>query len=361
MRISFLLSSLWLSGGTQVVVEYANRLSNRNHQVFLVIPKGAYVADVIKNVNKKVQVVEAKAPLHHTRNSLLEKIRLTLSMVQAVPKSDVIIATHTPTTLVSLISSKLLSKGKPAWFYMDYPGMFVDRPVEAWLLKHALSWHRAAFVLSMHSANEIKTFSNGECFFVGLGLSNSEIFQPNPLKSHPVEMQKQKYIFYLGDFRPRKGLADFLKAAEITYRTHPEIKLWVALKEEGLFECAVHYESFFRPSTEKLAELYANCDIFVSASWFEGFGLPPLEAMACGAPVVMTDSGGVRDYALPEENCLIVPPKGPSQMAQAICHLLERPDLSEKFRRNGPVTASEFSWEKAVDRIEKAILKVYEG
>ena len=58
---------------------------------------------------------------------------------------------------------------------------------------------------------------------------------------------------------------------------------------------------------KSLAELYSSADIFLFTSYAESFGLPPLEAMACGTTVVTTDCKGNRDYAIGEYNCLIRP------------------------------------------------------
>ncbi len=49
--------------------------------------------------------------------------------------------------------------------------------------------------------------------------------------------------------------------------------------------------------------------IFISTSWWEGFGLPSLEAMACGCALILTDAGGVNEYAIANENCLMYEPK----------------------------------------------------
>ena len=193
---------------------------------------------------------------------------------------------------------------------------------------------------------------------VGLGISHAEVLRDALPTRYARKPHERKAILYLGDFRPRKGLQDFINAAEQVYLQYPEIELWMALKEQGEVRCNVPFQTFYRPSVEKLAELYATCDLFVSSSWFEGFGLPPLEAMACGAPVVMTDSGGVRDYAKPGENCLLVPVRTPEKIAQAILMVLTNPDLAEQFSREGPVTAAEYTWDKAAKRFEDAIVSL---
>jgi glycosyltransferase involved in cell wall biosynthesis len=77
--------------------------------------------------------------------------------------------------------------------------------------------------------------------------------------------------------------------------------------------------------------------------------------MASGAPVVMTDSRGVREYALPDVNCLLTPPHNPQALADAIIKVLEDPLLASRLRENGPPTAGKFTWDSAVDRFEAAL------
>ncbi len=336
-----------------VVVEYANRLSERGHTVGVVIPAEAIAPELKAMLLPRVNLIQTRQTLP-AKIGLLGKLRLTWQMARAIPPGDVILTTHTPTTLVTLIASKLMRKGLPIWFYMDYPGMFAQRRVEAWLLRHAMRWHRGAVVLSGHSAQELQAISGKRAVFVGLGMSHAEAFHPVPQSR--AQPNAKTTLLYLGDFRPRKGLQDFLAAAELVYQKRPELELWLALKEPGEVQTPIPHRVFYRPDTSELAELYATCDVFVSASWFEGFGLPPLEAMACGAAVVMTDSGGVMDFARDGENCLLVRPKSPVQMAEAILKLLNDPALQQMLRGNGPSTAAEFTWDKATDRLETALL-----
>lgn len=356
MRITFVLSSLWLSGGNRVVVEFANRLDARGYKVSIVIPRDTISQDLVRELNPTVTIIEASYPLTK-KIGWLGRMRLVVAMVQAVPPCDVIISTHTPTTIVSLITGYIFKRGIPVWLYEDYPQMFANRPFERWLLRVAPNWHKGTLVISNHLKEDLSPFHQSLVQYVGLGLSNTQYFKP-VLQSIPKKPGSSLNIFYLGDFRLRKGLADFLSAARVLAEKIPEIRLWIATKEPGEICTDLPVQHFLRPSQEQLATLYATCDLFVSASWYEGFGLPPLEAMACGAPVVMTDSGGVRDYARNGENCMLVPPKQPEQLAAAMLRVLEDPVLSGRLRQNGPPTAAQFGWDAATDRFEQALLTI---
>ena len=355
MHISFILSSLWLSGGVRVVIQYANRLSKRGNHVSLILPNGTADPQIVQEIDPSVHVIYTKSTLDK-KNNLFKLVRLCWEMALAVPHSDVIIATHTPTTVVSFIAARILHRGKIIWYYMDYKEMFDGRPVERWLLRNALKWHDYAITFSEACVQELHSFSSGKIFNIGLGLDTINLYHPvNDVKKNNYSNPEKKVIFFLGDTRPRKGMADFIAAAESVFASETDLVLWIASKEKTNIQTGVPYQLFIRPSDAELVRLYTASDVFVSASWYEGFGLPPLEAMACGAAVIMTDSRGVREFAEDGSNCLIVPPRNPKALADAILRLLSEPDLADKLRRNGPITASRFDWERATDRFEAAL------
>ncbi len=355
MKIVFVLSSLALSGGVRVVIEYANRLTRRGHEIVLLAPGETLVDDFAAEISPGVQILETKIPFASAQTAQ-EKLRLTIELARLVPQADAIIATHTPTTAVTFLAALILGKGIPIWLYQDYPGMFENRPFERYLLHHALNWHAGALTISRFSKNELESFGiKKSVFLVGEGLSRVELLKPISAEVRKTIKPPCPTIFYLGDMRPRKGMQDFLQAVEIIHEKVPDIFLWIASKQDCVINTTIPYEFFERPDDELLARLFGSCDVFVSASWWEGFGLPPLEAMACGAPVVTTDSQGVQEFARDGENCLVVPPRDPVALAAAISRLVDDEGLTKRLRENGPKTAALFGWDKAVDRFEAAI------
>ncbi len=358
MKICFILSSLRLSGGVRVIIQYANRLVDRGHEISFILPKGTLDTDIAAEIDPNIKIFQSKSTLV----THMDSIRLgwlTWQMAWAVPRSDIIIATHTPTTAVSLIAGKLLKRGKIVWTYFDYQEMFDNRPIEKWLLKHALRWHALTMTISEACVNELHTYSAGNVVNIGLGLDTQSFFTRSQADRLHSEPNSKKKIMYVGDSRPRKGLADFLAAMQKVIAIKENLEMWIVSKEKLQVDSRVPLVFYYRPTDAELAGLYARCDLFVSSSWYEGFGLPPLEAMACGAPTVITDSRGIREFAVDGVNCLLVQPKNPDLLAEAILTILSRPELAEKFRKNGPETASSFSWDQATDRFIAAILAVY--
>lgn len=95
----------------------------------------------------------------------------------------------------------------------------------------------------------------------------------------------------------------------------------------------------------ELAGLYAQAKVLVMPSLYEGFGLPILESMAVGTPVVASNTSSLPEIVA--DAGLVVPPQDEPGWAQAIGELLENPARAEEFRRRGLARAAQFSWQKA--------------
>jgi glycosyltransferase involved in cell wall biosynthesis len=107
-------------------------------------------------------------------------------------------------------------------------------------------------------------------------------------------------------------------------------------------------------SSEDLARLYNAAQCLTLPSYYEGFGLPPLEAMACGTPVVVSDRS-----SLPEvvgDAGLLIDPDSVEDLSTALARVLDDSDLRTSLRQRGLVRSSEFSWAKAA----RQTMAVYE-
>lgn len=101
--------------------------------------------------------------------------------------------------------------------------------------------------------------------------------------------------------------------------------------------------------------------VFASGAWHEGFNMPPLEAMACGVPVVMTDDGGSRDYARDGHNALVVPVRDAKAMRRGIHRLLDDEALRVRLIEEGLRTAHAFTWERATRALVELLSANVEG
>src|SRR5581483_7196391 len=107
--------------------------------------------------------------------------------------------------------------------------------------------------------------------------------------------------------------------------------------------------------TRDLAGLYSACTAFIYPSFYEGFGLPPLEAMACGAPVLVSDGGSLPEVA--GDAARVFRAQDPGSMAQAIREVLLDPALQNSMIMRGKELVARYSWEKAA----RETLQMYTG
>ena len=110
------------------------------------------------------------------------------------------------------------------------------------------------------------------------------------------------------------------------------------------------------PQAEMAREL-CRARVFAVGSHFEGFGQSGLEALACGVPLVTTDNGGCREYAIHEQTALVVPPGDVGALAAAIKHLLNDQALAARLREHGlKLVREKFAgWERSARRFEETV------
>lgn len=101
-----------------------------------------------------------------------------------------------------------------------------------------------------------------------------------------------------------------------------------------------------RQGREVLKYYYSAADIFITTPWYEPFGITPIEAMACGTPVVGSDVGGIKFTVRDGETGYLVPPNDPMAIADRIAHLYHQPQLLDSFGRQAIQRANAlFTWQ----------------
>jgi glycosyltransferase involved in cell wall biosynthesis len=149
-----------------------------------------------------------------------------------------------------------------------------------------------------------------------------------------------------------KGVADGLAAVARVRPRHPELCLvgFGVKPPRG----AMPYDEFFGdPPQERLAWLYGRCPIYLCPSWDEGLGMPPMEAMACGAALCTYDNGGCRDYAIDGRTALVAPRREVDALAAALARLAADRALRARIAAAGQeLVRTRFDWDRATIRLE---------
>lgn len=170
-----------------------------------------------------------------------------------------------------------------------------------------------------------------------------------------------RFILYLGTFEPRKNILALVRSYEELMRTgNPAYEKYDLVLagtpgwkcDELLSACAnspyrdkIHLTGFI--ADEDKVGLYNLASVFVYPSFYEGFGFPPLEAMACGIPVITSHSS-----SLPEVvgvASIMIDPYQPDELYLALSSLLGQPELHHSLELAGPKQAARFSWKKTAE------------
>lgn len=174
------------------------------------------------------------------------------------------------------------------------------------------------------------------------------------------------YILCLSTIEPRKNITNVVRAFE------------KGLKKENLVLVGPKgwsYQSLFREiknskarerinilgacRKEERAALYAGASVVVYPSYFEGFGLPPLEAMACGTPVIVSNLSSLPEVV--EDAAIMVDPRRPEEISEAVRLLDSNQELKDKCIKEGLERAKEFDWSAAATKTYRLFKDLEKG
>lgn len=169
----------------------------------------------------------------------------------------------------------------------------------------------------------------------------------------------EHYFLYLGTLEPRKNLVSLLDAYRIGKNRFDGCKLvlggargweyddiFKTVRKLGLEEDVIF--PGYLPA-EQLPALYAGAEAFVFPSFYEGFGIPPLEAMACGTPVITSGCSSMPEVT--GDAAVLVDPHQPEELAEAMEHMLRDQDLRNTCISRGLERVKRFTWEKAAEDV----------
>ena len=170
-----------------------------------------------------------------------------------------------------------------------------------------------------------------------------------------------KFVLYVGNVKPHKNLLTLVKAWALLPDAFQDYRLVIVGKQEGFITGDGPLQMFIQRhpalaeriqftgfvADDDLPVVYNLAHLFVFPSYYEGFGLPPLEAMACGCPVLMSDRA-----SLPEVGGVggcYVDPNQPEEMAKQIANLLQQtPHQRRRIVQQGLAQAQRYTWQKSI-------------
>jgi glycosyltransferase involved in cell wall biosynthesis len=230
----------------------------------------------------------------------------------------------------------------------------------------------AIFTCSEYSKTEIIKFHGvkpEKITVIYLGLD--EIYTPVRDPERIAETKKNysidsDFILYTGNFKPHKNVETLIRAFEKVLKIFPDITLVLAgapiVSAEKIEKCIQSSPASSsiivtgKIPIEDQVVLYSSAVVFVMPSLYEGFGYPPLEAMACGTPVVSSVETSLKEIV--GDAGVPVDPRNPQQIAEKVMAILQSPDLAMSLRKKGIERAKQFTRERYARSLYKLLCDI---
>ncbi len=322
MRLTFgFPSSGEETGGVMVLYEFANALSRRGHEVTFV--HGPAWPTRISSLDQLPDICRRDGVRHLIVDALDDP---------SIPESDVMFSQSGPARL-----------GLPCIFVQGF-GMLSEE------------WERDAFrerapkICVASWLTEVgRTFGvpAEQLIHVPNGIDHATFNLQTPLDQRPID------VAALSHPHPEKGWPILIEALRQLSASRSDFSGVVFGRNQPPDELPRGVRFVSSPDHAELAaDVYGKCRVFVQASYREGFGLTPVEAMACGAALVTTDNGGSRDYGINGVTAKVVPTGDGRALADAVTVLLDDDAERQRLSRAGSEHIAMFDWDRSAGLID---------
>ncbi len=294
--------------------------------------------------------------LFHLHNRFFADFNLALPYARLKRKPFVMTA-HNPRP--KHVASPLAALGTSYdWLIGRWPFVLADRVIAV------SEWARHDIAKYGVDKEKIVTIPNGV---------NVEEFNPggSMLVRDKYRVGDGELLLFVGRLVPQKGISYLLEAMPLVLGQHPGARLVLvgrgslceSLKRQASrigLDGSVIFSGYMEE--DELKDAYGACDLFVLPSTVEPFGIVIVEAMACGKPVVCTDSGGVREIVADSINGFVVPARDPGALAHRICQLLSDKGARDRMGRMGRYIAeTRFDWKSIAVKTKRLYEDVLAG
>ncbi|MCA9606470.1 MAG: glycosyltransferase family 4 protein [Myxococcales bacterium] len=353
MRITFVVATADLTGGCRVVGIYARRLIERGHDV-LVVTRKPYRGSWRERVRSALRGDPTHLlPRRHVSHlELLDVPRRYVDrhrpiLARDVPDADAIVATWWETA--EWIDAMPRRKGARAYLIQGNEADLVeDARRERVLRTWDLPFTRV--VISSWLGRLVEERTGEAPILVPNSVDGAQFDAP------PRGKQPRPTLGLTFSPTPIKG---FDVATEVVRRVRAEIPTLrvVCFSAAKPPRDVQHWmEHHHRPAQDVIPKLYASCDVFLSTSRQEGFGLPALEAMACRTPLVSTRYGGPADFVRDGENGFLAEVDDVEALTARVLEVLRLSDASWRaLSERTHASAHGYTWEDAAARLEAAL------
>ena len=273
---------------------------------------------------------------------------------------------------LALTLHDIIYEAHPDWFEFKNPA---DKILLEWVSKRSAKKASVIFVPSEFSRNEVIKYYKVKSEKITVTYEAGEINAAETIGSQDLIKGrlnlKKQFAFFVGSIFNRRHMSEIISAFGRLAKERPDLQLLIAGKDRTKPE--QHIDKLVSLLNEKLGRqailrvdfvgdndlklLYQACAFFIWLSDYEGFGLPPLEAMALGAPVITSDSTSLKEVA-GSAALLIKNNSDVNEIYQAMRRLVEDENLRQELIRHGKEQAAKFSWEKCAEETLNGLIRI---
>ena len=334
MKITFLCPHVRIAGGVRAILTYADRLTAAGHEVVVVVPAKSRLRAFWRSVTG---AGPDWIPGFRARVVWVDRWRPS-----AFPDGDVLVATAWQSA--AAVADAPERCGRKFYFVQHYESLYHGQPaaVDA---TYRLPLRKIVISTWLRDVMRERFASETEVLVTPVVTA---LFHAVPVT---VATSRPRVLMLHHDYA-WKGTADGFETVTRVKQRVPGLHLvgFGVSAPRG----PVSYDEFHADlPQDRLAALYSGCEIYLCPSWDEGLGMPPMEAMACGAALVTYDNGGCRDYAYDGETALVARRRDVTDLAAKLELLAADGRLRARIAAAGSAfVRNTFDWARAVRRME---------
>ena len=328
---------------------------------------GRYITDeylyIIKNLKSKFASNKIESKLYKTTQKKLEVWnRLRFPPIELMGfKADLL---HCPDYLIPPTLNKIIILTIHDLAFIRFPQFNFDWFIKKYTKEVKRNARLAKKIVAASKSTKddiIKFFKIDPAKVKVVYLASDSRFKKLANQEKDKEVLKKygidkKYILSVGTIEPRKNYSTLIKAFNYIKHNNNNFNCKLVIvgrtgwKSEATYrerELSLYKDDILfigRVSDKELVQIYNQAEIFVYPSLFEGFGLPPMEAMSCGLPVIASDSSSLKEVV--GDAGILVPSEDYREISRQISYILKNEKVTKELEEKSLKQAKKFSWEK---------------